>query len=212
MFLKEDDKMNQDLLNMELLYSEKDEDVYKALTLKQNWINGMFFVKGNIDTSLDSKGRIHYPFIEALIDDVLLFSSIKVDDKKRESIWNEKYRVLELSYGLEKDAPFAVIYDFNKLDRLGYNSLMPNFYRTIGEDCFDKGSEDITDLIRLLMQKENGKAFLLVEKENLINDVFYAPIMVKIIAFPGASDELKEELQNIAKEKDILYEEVLDNE
>lgn len=197
--------MNQDLLNMELLYSENDEDVYKALSLKQNWINGMFFIKGNIDTSLDSKGRIHYPFIEALIDDVLLFSPIEVEDKEREAKWNEKYRMLELSYSLEKDAPFVAVYDFNKLDRLGYNSLMPNFYRAVGENCFDKGSDDITDLIRILMQKENGKAFFLIEKENLINDVFYAPLLVKLIAFPSASDELKEELKTIAEEKEIIY-------
>ena len=31
-----------------------------------------------------------------------------------------------------------------------YNNLMPNFYRTLGEDCFDKGTEDITDLLRIL--------------------------------------------------------------
>ena len=86
---------------------------------------------------------------------------------------------------------------------------MPNFYRTLGEDCFDKGTEDITDLLRILMSKEKGKAFILVEKENLLNDVFYAPLLVKLIAFPSASDELKEELQTIAKEKDIIYEEVM---
>ena len=66
--------MNTDLENMEMLYGDKDEDVYKALSLKQNWINGLFFVKGHINTSLDSKGRVHYPLIEALIDEVLLFS------------------------------------------------------------------------------------------------------------------------------------------
>ena len=202
--------MNTDLENMEMLYGDKDEDVYKALSLKQNWINGLFFVKGHINTSLDSKGRVHYPLIEALIDEVLLFSNIEIEDKRREEIWNERFRVLELSYGAIKDAPYVIVYDFNKLDRHGYNALMPNFYRTLGEECFDKGTEDITDLLRILMQKEKGKAFILVEKENLINDVFYAPLLVKLIAFPSASEELKEELQTIAKEKDIIYEEVIE--
>ena len=201
--------MNLDLLNMEMLYGESDENVYKALSDKQSWINGCFFVKGHIDTILDSKGRVHYPLIEALIDEVLSFSKIEIEDKRREAIWNERFRVLELSYSIEKDAPYAIVYDFNKLDRHGYNNLMPNFYRTLGEDCFDKGTEDITDLLRILMSKEKGKAFILVEKENLLNDVFYAPLLVKLIAFPSASDELKEELQTIAKEKDIIYEEVM---
>ena len=200
--------MNSDIWNLEMLYGDKDEDVYKALSLKQNWIMGSFFMRGHIDTILDAKGRVHYPLIEALIDEVLLFSKIEIEDKRREAIWNERFRVLELSYCIEKDAPFAIVYDFNKLDRHGYNNLMPNFYRTIGEESVEKGSEDITDLIKILMSKEKGKAFILVEKENLLNDVFYAPLLVKLIAFPSASDELKEELQTIAKEKEIIYEEM----
>lgn len=93
--------MHEELENACHLYSDKDEDVLRALNAKKDWILKTFYVKGNIDTCLDNRGRTHYPMIEALLDDVLLFSPIDIpftleEKEKRLAVWNERFEILDL--------------------------------------------------------------------------------------------------------------------
>ena len=46
-----------------------------------------------------------------------------------------------------------------------------------------------------------------MEKSNLINGVFFAPIAKKIIAKKNIDEELKLELKTITEEKEMEYEE-----
>lgn len=204
--------MHDELENACHLYSEKDEDVLNALREKKDWILKTFYVKGNIDTCLDSRGRVHYPMIEALLDDVLLFYPLEIpfmmeDKEKRLSSWNERFEILDLYEEEPQDAPFVLEYDFNLLDRQAYNALMPNFYHGVDMVFENQNSEEVLDLLRVLFQKKKGNNFILLDQSALIRHAFFAPILTKIIAYPLASEELKEELKSIAKEKEIPYEE-----
>ena len=204
--------MHEELENACHLYSDKDEDVLRALNAKKDWILKTFYVKGNIDTCLDNRGRTHYPMIEALLDDVLLFSPIDIpftseEKEKRLAVWNERFEILDLYEEAPTDAPFVLEYDFNLLDRQAYNALMPNFYHGVDMVFEDQKSEDVLDLLKVLFQKKEGNNFILLDQSALIRHAFFAPILTKIIAYPSASDELKEELKSIAKEKEIRYEE-----
>lgn len=204
--------MHKEVENAYRLYSENEEEVMQALYEKKDWILSSFYVKGNIDTILDRRGRTHYPFIEALLDDVLLFSPITFtneiqNQEERLQSWNERFQILDVYEQEPKDAPFVAVYDFTLLDRQAYNALMPNFYHGLEETLEDEKTDDILDLLRLLFQKEKGNSFLLLDKSALLNQAFFAPVLTKIIAFPSASEELKEELLSIASEKNIPYEE-----
>ncbi len=192
-----------DLQNMMMLYSESDSEVYQALLNKKDWINNVYYVKGHLDTKEDSRKRIHYLFIEALLDDVLLFRLLNKNDVHdyRLDIWNEQYRILDLYEKRPHDCPFAVAYDFSNLDRQAYNMLMPNFYFGHNINTIDDGQTTITSLLKILLRKNHP--FILLEESNLLDDVFYAPILKEIIINPQCDKILQEELISIAQEKNI---------
>ncbi|MGM9858995.1 MAG: hypothetical protein ACI311_07115 [Bacilli bacterium] len=217
--------MNNDLEIFNNLYGEDDELVFKALSAKKDW---MFlkplYAKGHINTKLDSKGLLHYPFIESMLDDTLLFEDFKVSDEEVkvlnnsdqiEQILNERFAYLNLYEKVDDSAPFFVEYDFNLIDNNMFNMLFPNFFRKHNIKSWEVDFEKINNLtfdslieyLKLSLVGKEGEHVIVMEKTNLINGVFFAPIAKKIIAYKDIDEELKLELKTIAEEKEMEYEE-----
>ena len=71
--------MQTDLEIFNNLYGDDDELVFQALSAKKDWMFiKSLYVKGHINIKKDDKGLIHYPFIESMLDDTLLFEDFKV--------------------------------------------------------------------------------------------------------------------------------------
>lgn len=214
----------EDLKVFNDLYSDNDAVVFQALTIKKDWMfENLLYAKGDIDIKLDSKGRIHYPAIESLLDDTLLFDDLIIDpnhlpneDLRREIEvnLNDSFQFLNLYEEIDESAPFWIEYDFNLIDDNGFNCLFPNFFRKhdietwqISPDEKAVLKNDIEQLKYSLIGNE-GEHVIIMDKCNLLNGVFFAPIAKRIIYKSTIDDELKEELNSIAKEKNIGIEEI----
>ena len=217
--------MQTDLEIFNNLYGDDDELVFQALSAKKDWMFiKSLYVKGHINIKKDDKGLIHYPFIESMLDDTLLFEDFKVineevkalnNDEQIEKILNERFAYLNLYEYVDGSAPFFVEYDFNLIDNNMFNMLFPNFFRKHNINSWDidieainnLSSESLIEYLKLALVGKEGEHIIVMEKSNLINGVFFAPIAKKIIAKKNIDEELKVELKTIAEEKEMEYEE-----
>lgn len=213
-----------DLKIFEDLYSDNDATVFQALSMKKDWMfENLLYAKGDINICLDSKGLVHYPCIEALLDDTLLFEDLIInkehleDEDLRRNIEvniNDSFQFLHLYEDIDESAPFWIEYDFNLIDNNGFNCLFPNFFRKHDLDFWkiEKDGETLLgndiEQLKYAMIGNEGESVIIMDKCNLINGVFFAPILKKIIAKSSADEELKTELKQIAEEKNISYEEI----
>ena len=93
--------------------------------------------------------------------------------------------------------------------------LFPNFFRKHNINSWDidieainnLSSESLIEYLKLALVGKEGEHIIVMEKSNLINGVFFAPIAKKIIAKKNIEEELKLELKTIAEEKEMEYEE-----
>ena len=217
--------MHSDLEIFNNLYGDDDELVFKALSAKKDWMfEKPLFVKGHINIKKDNKGLIHYPFIESMLDDTLLFEDFKVlneevnslnNNEQIEKVLNEHFAYLNLYEKVDDSTPFFVEYDFNLIDNNMFNMLFPNFFRkhsiNLWNIDFEKinniTSESLIEYLKLALVGKEGEHVIVMEKSNLINGVFFAPIAKRIIAQNNIDEELKLELKTIAEEKEMEYEE-----
>lgn len=213
--------MIKDIEMIEKLFSDNEKDIYEALLYKKNWLNIKLIKEGNLDYYIDSNKIKRYPFLENLFDNVLMFKKAQYDGNKKEytKIINQcisKFSILILSTKLKikKDVPFYVEYDFNKLDELGYRSLIANVYKMYKENDLNINYEDlnnITNQIKLcLIGNEDDYCFILND-ESLINGCFFLPIVSKIYITNKINEDLFKELELFSKENKVQLEYLYEN-
>lgn len=194
--------MHKYLDNFNRLFSEDDQVVYKAVLEKKDWILDKLYIKGNIDVSLDENGQKHFAMLEALFDDVLVF-------KKHPYLPENNFRFVKFLKDTKEDALFYIEYDFRKIDQKGYQSLVANFYPCLKEEELeiDYQSEEVKETLKKYMIGKPNEAVLILDKNALLNERFFAPVMTRILAKENIPTELKEVLTNLAQEKNLKYEE-----
>lgn len=194
--------MNKYLDNFYRLFSENDQEVYKAVLEKKDWILAPLYLPGDLSMSKDKEGKNHFLALEALFDDVLLFKSL--DDKR---VSNFRYVKFKKSIKGNSHPHFYIEYDFNKIDQKGYQTVVANFYPCLNKKNLeiDKDSNDIKELLKIFMIGEENEAVIVLEESNLLNNAFFAPIMKRVIVSETAPMEVKEVLIKLAEEKDIGY-------
>lgn len=211
--------MNDFLKNFLDLFSEDDQVIYQALLKKKDWLFIPLYLEGDLKQTNDSEGLPHFRKIEALYDDVLPFEKavvpedmILLGDKKKEIVSAyESFRILHFHSDPKTlaDAPFFAEYDFTKIDQRGYHALLANFFPCLNQEALEIDPDADYSLavnqLKPLMIGPKGKYVLILESHLLIQDAFYAPVLRKIHVNPSSSGELKTELQNLCKEKGIIY-------
>lgn len=208
-----------DLENLELLFSDNEKDIYKALLDKKDWINTKLILEGNTNYFIDEKGIKHYLFLECLFDNVVLFEPVIY---KNDNITNKQLEVINdnlSSYkrcifknriDLNSNASFYVEYDFNKLDTLGYKTLVANFYNMHNEKDMDikvdGDSISPIDLIKISIIGNESDKCIVLNDESLINGVFFLPIVSKIYIAKPIEKDLFDELNIFCKENNVIME------
>lgn len=215
-----------DIEILEKLFSDNEKEIYSALLAKKDWLNVKLIMEGNLDYYIDSKNRKRFPFLEHLFDNVVYFSNIYYDGKNidlkvtiDESLTKFKRAVFKNKIDLNSNCPFYVEYDFNKLDELGYRSLIANVYHMKDEKTlkinYDNIENSIVDQIKIaIIGKEDETCFIL-DDSNLINGCFFLPIVSKIYISKRISEDLFKELELYCNENkvelEVIYERI-DNE
>lgn len=207
---------------IEDLYLGTREEAINAINEKRLWIENKFFVKGNIDSVKDKDGLIHYPFIEALYDNVLLFSNVSIHDTKNFTdeelkVINEKssnLAVLNLynHCDFEDDTMFYVEYNFSKIELSAYHEFVANIFHKIpfGLLNIDKSKlqDGGVDLIKSLVSGQLGESILIVSKDKLVNMCYDCHILERIVYKKGIDKDLIESLNEIANQHHIELKEI----
>lgn len=210
--------MKNDIKNLHNLFSDDDKVLYSAIIEKKDWINRKLIVEGNtIPVMID--GKIHYPFIENLLDRVIEFENVSyfnniLDEKYvsqcNELIKNFSVATFKKNVNLDNECPIYVEYDFSKIDEEGYKVLVANcFYKHKENDLeidYKNIQSSALDQLKLCLIGEEDEMCLVLDKQNLIKNKFFAPIVSKIYVAKKIDDELAEELYNFAKNNDIVIE------
>ena len=149
--------MNDDIKNLDLLFSDNQTEIYLGLLQKKDWINRKLILNGCLDYYLDDKNRRRFFFLENLFDNVVAFQPVKYENKNihevKEISINEqlipfKRAVFKTKIDVNDGAPFYVEYDFNKLDQLAYKLYFQIFTSIIRKKIWISISNQ-----RILMQK-----------------------------------------------------------
>lgn len=207
---------------IEDLYLGTREEAINAINAKRLWIENKFFVKGNINSVKDKDGLIHYPFIEALYDNVLLFSNVSIHDTKNFTdeelkVINEKssnLAVLNLynHCDFEDDTLFYVEYNFSKIELSAYHEFVANIFHKIpfGLLNIDKSKlqDGGVDLIKSLVSGQLGESILIVSKDKLVNMCYDCHILERIVYKKGIDKDLIESLNEIANQHHIELKEI----
>lgn len=213
--------MEHYLANLEALYSDDDQVVYQAILAKKDWMFRPLFLAGNFTMTIDQNGKEHFPFIEALFDDVLLFNDLIISEKlcknkkqrdKINKIIGQQFAKITFHGDInnnENTPHFYIEYDFAKIDQKGYQALVANFF-----PCFENINIDKTKLESSLVEQikvgiigKTGDFCLIIDKSQLLNNAFYAPVMKKVIVHKYAPKEVKDVLKQLTSDKEIIYEE-----
>ena len=217
--------MIEDIKILEDEFSDDERKIYQALLKKKDWLNIKLIRSGNLDYYVDEKNNKRYPFLEHLFDNVVFFKKPqytgKFEDKEKINLLLEDYNIaiFQTKINLKNDAPFYVEYDFNKLDELGYRSLIANVYHMKDEKTlkikYDNIENSIVDQIKIaIIGKEDETCFIL-DDSNLINGCFFLPIVSKIYISKRISEVLFKELELYCNENkvelEVIYERI-DNE
>ncbi len=194
--------MHRYLNNFYRLFSSDDQEVYKAILEKKDWILKPLYLPGDLSISKDKEGKNHFFGLEALFDDVLLFNSL--NDERVNS-----YRYVKFKTNMNGNTHphFYIEYDFNKIDQKGYQALVANFYPCLSKKDLEikRDSSDIKELLKLFMIGEENEAVIILEDKNLINNAFFAPVIKRVIVSKSAPFEVKEVLQKLAEKKEANY-------
>lgn len=213
-----------DLENLTLLFSDNEKDIYKALLDKKDWINTKLILEGNLDYYIDENNIRRFPFLENLFDNVVKFNFVyyqnnDLSEEKNKHI-NKHLRefkrcVFKTKIILNDNAPFYVEYDFNKLDALGYKSLVANFYNMHKEKDlninFNNDEINSIDLIKICMIGSDFDKCIILSNDSLINDVYFLPIVSKIYIAKPIEEDLYKELEIYCKDNDVIMEAIYEH-
>lgn len=208
--------MNKDIKNLDLLFSENQRDIYLGLIEKKDWINRKLILNGCLDYYLDEKNRRRFFFLENLFDNVVAFHPVTYQNKSltepKEISINEQLAVFKKAtfktkIDLTNGAPFYVEYDFNLLDAPGYKTLFANFYFNHDEKDLDINLEpedlDPKDLIKLCIIGSEDECSIVLTDDNLINGVYFLPIVSKIYIARAIEEDLFKELKRYCEDNEI---------
>ena len=207
---------------IEDLYLGSREEAINAINEKRLWIENKFFVKGNINSIKDKDGLVHYPFIESLYDNVLLFSNVFMHDSRNFSkeeceIINEKSKNLAIlnlynHCDFNDDTLFYVEYNFSKIELSAYHEFVANIFHKIPYGLLNidktKLSEGSVDLIKSLVSGQIGESILILSKDKLTNMCYDCHILERIVYKKGIDKELIESLNEIANQHHIELKEL----
>ena len=216
--------MNEVKLIEDLYCGTKNEAV-AAINNKRLWIENKFFVKGNIDSVKDEDGLTHYPLIEALYDNVLLFSDVDIQEsenftqKDAEEInkLSENLAVLNLynHCDFDVDTLFYVEYNFSKIELSAYHDFVANLFHKIPFRLLNINKGKIkdggVDLIKSLVVGNLGESILIVSKDKLRNMCYDCHILERIYYRKEIDKELLKTLEEIAFRNHVELE-VLDGD
>lgn len=210
--------------NLEKIYLGNEKELIESLNEKRIWIQDHFYVPGNIKFSKDENGLIHYPFIESLYNNVLLFNEVNFnnDNFNNEELKEINYAsksicVLNLFKEIKKDlkTDFWVEYNFNKMELSMFQDLFPNFYHKINFEKLKINKNNLNniglDLIKSLIVGKDDESIIILSKDKLINLCYYCPILEKIYYKENINKELLESLEEIARKNQIEIEEINGN-
>lgn len=208
--------MTKDIKNLDLLFSENQREIYEGLLEKKDWINRKLILNGCLDYYIDDENRKRFFFLENLFDNVVAFQPVTYDNKDlnepkvisiNEQLATFKRAVFKQTINLLDGAPFYVEYDFNKLDALGYKTLVANFYFNHKESDLEINLEpedlDPKDLVKLCLIGNENECSIILTDDNLINGVYYLPIVSKIYIARAIEEDLFKELRNYCEDNEI---------
>lgn len=211
--------MSKDIKNLDLLFSENQQEIYLGLLEKKDWINRKLILSGCLDYYIDDNNRKRFFFLENLFDNVVAFHPVsyknsKLNEPKEISINEQvsifKRAVFKTKIDLTDGAAFYVEYDFNKLDTLGYKTLFANFYFNHKEEDLniDLSPEDLDakDLIKICLIGNEDECTIILTDENLLDGVYYLPIVSKIYLARPIEEDLFKELSNYCEDNEIELE------
>lgn len=208
-----------DIENLKLLFSDNRKEIYQALYEKKDWINRKLILNGCLDYYLDEQGKKRFFFLENLFDNVVAFNPVHYENNRLQD-WNIirinedlqafKRAKFKTKIDLTSGAPFFVEYDFNKLDELGYKTLFANFYFNHPEAdlCIDLESDpmEAIDLIKICLIGREDECSIILTDDNLLNGVYYLPIVSKIYIAKAIEDELFKTLEEYCKRNNVEME------
>lgn len=202
--------MNPYLQNYIHLFSDDQATVIKAVKEKKDWILRPLFLPLDFTQKEDENGKKHFYHLEALLDDVICFSSLKSD---LQVIQNFRFVKFQTDLMVHSSSfPYAFIqYDFRKIDQKGYQELLANYYPCLSLEELEikeDASSNVVEAMKYFMVGEKNEAVLILDAQQLIHDAYYAPVIRQLIVHPSTPEELKELLKGIAKEKGVPYVEV----
>lgn len=210
---------------IEDLYCGTKKEAVAAINGKRLWIENKFFVKGNIDSVEDEDRLTHYPLIEALYDNVLLFSDVEIQEsenftqKDAEEInkLSENLAVLNLynHCDFDVDTLFYVEYNFSKIELSAYHDFVANLFHKIPFRLLNINKGKIkdggVDLIKSLVAGNLGESILIVSKDKLRNMCYDCHILERIYYRKEIDKELLKTLEEIAFRNHVELE-VLDGD
>lgn len=211
-----------EIKNLENIFLGTNKELLESLNEKKIWIQRNFFVPGNLNFTKDENDLIHYNFIESLYNNVLLFESVNLNDKKYfsdEELKQINYAsknicILNLFDKIDVNAnvPFWVEYNFNKMELSMFQDLFSNFYHKINFNLLKIDKKNLNninlDLIKSLIVGEKGESIIILSKDKLLNLCYYCPILYKIYYKKNIDGELFKSLEEISRKNNIEMEEI----
>ncbi len=205
--------MNKEVEILNDLYSKDKQELKLALEKKCNWINGKFYIEGNLEKVIKDDKLEHYPFIEALYENNLLFSKVSFPNEyfKNDEILYIKHESIDLrELKLDdeitfNETNFAIEVDFTKLELSNYYALFPNFYHLIEyKDLdIDLKKTNFAEIIKCLIIGKSLQNKIILDKNSLVNDTLYAPVFTKIYYKKEIDQKLLESLNEIGMKLNI---------
>ncbi|MEG1565297.1 MAG: hypothetical protein RR342_00965 [Bacilli bacterium] len=216
--------IKNDIENIEKLFSQNNKEIYEAILNKKDWMNRKLLREGNLFFTCDNEGKIHYDFLEHMLDNAIEFEPVNYNNLilKEDGAHNvimelANYRraIFKTKINTDSDVPFYVEYDFSKIDETGYKLLVANCYYMHKETGLNinyaKLPSETVDLIKLCLIGEEQDLCFVLDSSNLINNSFFAPIISKIYLTKKIPEELFIDIYNFAQKNDIIIEAIYEN-
>lgn len=217
--------MKHDIELLERLFSDDDMEVYKAILEKRSWINRKVILNGCLDYYIDENNKKRFFFLENLFDNVVAFHPVsykgeKFDKARLEGVNAQLSLFNKVNFktkiDLRDDAPFYVEYDLTKIDDMAYKILFPNFYFNHKEEDFNINYKDFPldakDVIKLAMIGNEEEVCIVLEESELINGVFFLPVVSKIYIAKPIEEDLFKELQYYCESNNATLEVITEKE
>ena len=215
--------MNPFIRNFTQLFSNNQNEVYKAILIKKDWMFKKLYFPVTFDFVLEEGKEMYYD-LYSLVDQSILFKKVTLDDalfleskenkQEIEDIINQNFRVAYCYENIPSNTnnTFYVEMDFNLIEKQVYHELVANFYPCIDEvkDLeLEYNKDNIVDLLKYPMYGEYKKWVFILPIDKLLNDKYYLPIMKKIwYSKNNLTKEQIEAIEVIAEKLEIKCEEL----